>query len=452
MFTCMTSKEEKKGLTRRKILEAGILAAFAAGGGLALSRFLPESRSQEEEEAELVRAYFERHPWPENPAEILARSKEVQYAPGAEFRGTLFFRKLMWELVQELKAQGLWSGSDESDWFAHQEVIEDALDILASAGIKGGRLTITAYEMTDDEGNFTWERLDKAIEMMQLRNMKVELAVGIDNPEYPGVRLSDALRERLIEEARRNGKEEIQIGLTPDPNFPEHSAEILDFCQRLLEAQIQRHDHNVESYYLGNEWPNAHLIEGMPDELAETFKMSFGEDFMLDMVDRAMRLTQKPIGLNTMIHPSRLDELESVYGRIFERLGKQGKLGFDVYPTRSLLVPEEREMMDDYDVLMEAVRRLFPDALVVLTELQSAPWPKDGMSEAWVDIYEEHTQFIIDFYEKWYPRILELFAAKSGATQIGVWDLHVILVALKRGYEFPVQLLQAANEAMEKNR
>lgn len=75
-------------------------------------------------------------PWPTDPENILKRIKELNFPVGSELRTTIFPRKIMWEAVQVLKANGEWTYDiDESDWLRRLDIFEEHIARLAANGI-----------------------------------------------------------------------------------------------------------------------------------------------------------------------------------------------------------------------------------------------------------------------------------------------------------------------------
>ena len=149
--------------------------------------------------------------WPTKEDEILKKIEGMEGLSGRELWTTLCFRKMVWE-----------AGVDDSDWMSHKDIIEDRVATLAEVGIKGGRLVIFPFEVTEDGKEFNWEAMDKAIEIMSERGMKIDICAGpLDYPYGPnGVRVPKKSEELLKAEVEK-GHGEFRISGTTDTNMSE---------------------------------------------------------------------------------------------------------------------------------------------------------------------------------------------------------------------------------------
>jgi hypothetical protein len=392
---------------------------------------------------------------------VLDQAKERKYTPGSEQRTTIFPRKIMWEMAQVLKEKGEWKeGDDESDWMSHLDVFESALITLKDSGIKGGRLVIAPYEIPKDGETYDWTSIEKAIELMQKHSMAVDLSVGPFNTAYyPGVRLPADLQELLREEFTQNHKRDIHISMGEDPAMPKSSLAIREFGIHFVTELMEKYgkDKRIDKFYLSNEWPDRQVIEGVEIEDRKGHKLPTHLTVDLDYMEKITELTQagtaKKIAINTNIHPSDLHALRQKLGPILNKLGNQGVLGLDIYPTREAEDFYLRSYMNEYDELIHKIRNAFPDTELVFTELQASPWPEGDLNgKSWVDIYRLDPNLIINYYRGFFPTTLDTHVLQSNIQEVGLWGAEVIVVLAALGYKFPSKLFSAINEGMEKRK
>jgi hypothetical protein len=389
---------------------------------------------------------------------VLDQARERRYEPDSELRTTIFPRKIMWEMAQVLKEKGEWEGGDESDWMSHLDLFESALITLKESGVKGGRLVIAPYEIPKNGDSYDWKSIETAVELMQKHDMAVDLSVGPFNTAYyPGVRLPVDLQEQLKAEVIQNHKYDIHIGMNDDPNLPESSRAIRDFGIHFMNKTMDKygHDERIDKFYLGNEWPDRQVIEGVEIETKDhklPTHMTVGQDYMGKMVDIMQAGTTKQIALNTNIHPSDLPALRGKLGPLLHKLGEQGTLGLDIYPTREQEDFYLRTYMNEYDVLIEKIRGAFPETELVFTELQGSPWPDSGLNGlSWAEIYRRDPQLVIEYYRRFFPGTLDTHVLPTNIREIGFWGSEVVVALAMLGYTFPAKLFGAIREGMDKN-
>jgi hypothetical protein len=404
----------------------------------------------------------DRHSEDSLPSEemVLDQAKERRYEPDSELRTTIFPRKIMWEMAQVLKEKGQWEGGDESDWMSHLDLFESALITLKESGVKGGRLVIAPYEIPKEGDSYNWKSIETAIELMQKHDMAVDLSVGPFNTAYyPGVRLPVDLQEQLKAEFIQNHKYNIHIDMNDDPNMPESSSAIRDFGIHFITKTMEKYgkDKRIDKFYLGNEWPDRQVIEGVEIETGtkehkQPTHMTVGLDFMEKMIDIIQVGTAKQIALNTNIHPSDLYGLRQKLGSLLQKLGKQGTLGLDIYPTREQEDFYLRTYMNEYDVLIEKMRNTFPETELIFTELQGSPWPDSGLNGlSWAEIYRRDPQLVIEYYRRFFPNTLDTHVLPTHISEVGFWGSEVIVALAMLGYAFPARLFGAIREGMDKN-
>ncbi len=361
----------------------------------------------------------------------------------------------MWEMVQIKVSEGTWpEGQDQSDWFNHREMFDEGLSILQSSGITGGRLVIAPYEIIDSIGNYDWDPMDTAIEMMSDHGMKVDLAIGPFNTPYaPGVRLPRSQQNLLQNEASERGQTHVSIG-GEDPNMPVSSRAIADFGKAWVEQIIKKFgkDERIDKLYFSNEWPDTQGVEGTSvtdhddHESTRPITFSVSEDYMLTLLDQIEHSSNtKKIVLNTNIRPKENGRLHNELGALLSKLAELGHLGFDEYPTQYY------DFFSNYEKEISVIRSTYPQTTLLFTELQAAPWPQDNLlGKSWVEIFNQDREMVIDYFERYFPKTLDSRVKASGITEVGLWGSEVWIVLKKLGYNYPVELLASTAHAMSR--
>jgi hypothetical protein len=350
---------------------------------------------------------------------ILSRIRELDFPPGGEVGTTFFPRKIMWELTRE------------SEWSNNPEVIDDAVKLLAENGIKRMRLVVVPFELTHDGEKYSWSAIDNMLEMFSQHGVACDLCAGpMDYPYGPaGVRLPKKYEEMI--------DKDIHISMDYHP--------IRDWALDFTDKIFERYGNNglIDRFYIGNEWPDRHAIEGT------NYAMTIGKDFMLEVISRASKRTNKKLVLNSNIHPSMTRRLDTEFGLILKLLGSQGVLGLDTYPTQ-----EEKDLRlslanQDYGLLVQRVQDLFPDTEIEFTEMQAEPWPDDVEGKPWDEILTKHFDRVVDsYYRNNFPSSIETHLIPSGLKKHVFWGAPLWLVANKMGYKFPLQMISEISKAM----
>lgn len=435
------NNQETGRFDRRKLLRlvgAGVLLAGAGGVG-AYEAFRRQQRTEQVPR------------WSTNQEGILAKINELHFSPGSELQTTLFFRKMMWENAQLQKMEGTWSGSDESDWISHIDTIDKSVSSLAEAGFKGGRPVVVPFELTEDGKTYDWTPLESALGIMNKHNMVADLCVDpLDYPYGPvGIRVPRTFEHVIQQEVVNQGNNHLTVSLGQDPQAPEPSTAIRDYALNFLGRILEKYgkDTRVGKVYIGNEWPDTHLIEGV------NATMSVGQDFMQEVVNMTMGLTDKDIALNTNIHPSNTGRLQTVFGPLFTILGSRGVLGIDAYPTQEARNSRLAHEVKRYGTDIRAVRDVFPQTGIVFTELQAEPWPPQGIAgRSWAEIDKNYTrQVMVPFYQQEFPPTLETYVINSGIKEIGLWGSEVWPLVAQMNYGFPLQMMTAIADSMRRS-
>lgn len=434
-----------RGLTRRELLRSATLSLPT----LLLTKCWYNTVSQQDHNSD---ANLERQ------KQILEQLKALEFTPNSFLTTTIFLRKLVWELIQVKKdKQPSWKSQfDESDWYNQQKFVHEALRIIKDSGTKGGRLVVAPFEFVevDERGrlNFHWEVLDTAIDLMHEYDLHVDLAIGpVDYPYDPGIRLPLTLEQNLLTEFTDTGVNHIHISSAVDESMPKNSAAIRDFSLIFTEELVKRYgdDERVNTFHLGNEWPDNHGIEGTG--LAGK-TLSVSEEFMLRLIDIIKQHTDKKVTINTNIHPSEPKILRQKLGALLTALSIQGKLGFDTYPTQEEKHQTLREFIDAYETMMNAIRLEWPEIEIVFSEFQAEVWPPAHLQgKSWSYIATHHMDLILEYYQDTFLKYVQSHMIKSGIGEVSWWGAPLIVTLNVLGYIFPTQMIQTIAEEMEES-
>ena len=373
---------------------------------------------------------------------ILERIKKLAFEPGSELGGTFFPRKETWEAVQVLKKMGKWRGGSENDWMKQQKIMEENLSTLAEAGFKSLRLVLMPDELIEEEGVYNWKPVEKILDLMVKYRIRADWCTGpIDYPYNPGIRLSKEVKNILKKEVQETGRNQIRISMGVDRWMPKSSETIREFGLNFFEEFLKKYgkDKRIGKFYLGNEWPDLHGIEGTK------VMANISKDFMEELVKKGLKLTDKKIALNTNIHPSNLRRLRKTFNPLFEILGDQGVLGIDTYPTREGKI---REMI--YKRSVERVKREFWKQEIELTEYQAELYDDDISGKSWVEIMEKYKKRVVGFYQEVFPKKLETYVVMGQMERVGIWGIPLLLTAKRMGYDFPLEMMKTISGTMAK--
>ncbi|HSW97240.1 MAG TPA: hypothetical protein VLF89_05430 [Candidatus Saccharimonadales bacterium] len=382
--------------------------------------------------------------------EILSQIKELHFTPGSQLRTTFCPRKEMWESAQYLKMQGNWSGGDSSNWMQHTEIIEKNITALANAGFKGGRLAIFPFELTNDGNNFDFSPIETALDLMNKHDMTADFCVGpFDYPYGPGIRVPKSFQERLQTEVVDQGENTIIVSLSSDPKARVLSADLRDYELHFLDTVLKKYgdDPRIAKFYLGNEWPDKHGIEGV------SATMSVSNTFMEEAVARMLAGTDKEIALNTNIYAGDVTKLQTTFGKIFTMLGKKGILGIDAYPTREAQIPRMATQMKNYGHNIQAIRNAFPGTDIVFTEFQGELYAQPPLAgKSWADIEKNYPTEVKTFFQRDFPPTLKTYVVASGIKEVGIWGAPLWYVTGQMGYTLPLDMMHTIADTMDKKK
>ncbi|MGH7246246.1 MAG: hypothetical protein ACREGI_04935 [Candidatus Levyibacteriota bacterium] len=227
--------------------------------------------------------------------------------------------------------------------------------------------------------------------------------------------------------------------MTDNPQTASVARDLRDYALTFFDAQLQKYgnDSRIGKFYIGNEYPDKHAIEGVSG-----VTMSFAPDFMEELAKRAKQGTTKQIALNTNKYPTDFAGITSSFGRIFNILGNQGVLGIDTYPTR-----EGKYDANAYGRAVAALKAYFPQTQFAFTEYQCEPYATGAVAgKPWTTIFADHPDIFRQFYQGAFPRSLDSHMAPteqppSNMREVNLWGAPAWLIAKRMGYTFPLQMI-----------
>lgn len=333
---------------------------------------------------------------------------------------TFFPKKVAWEITSAM-ANG---EGGSSDWLKHEAIINEALQTLKKAGIKGVRLIIIPTELTTDGKQYDWSPVEKALSLCHKHKLAVDFCLGpFQYAHYPGIRLPQMLQRDVNE------------GLA----FLDTNPKLREYGLRFLELQLKRYsrDARIRGFYLGNEWPDRNIVE------RTTIKIGVSRGFMAESASIAKDATVKPILFNTNIDPASQRRLFEVFQPFHEILGKQMRLGFDPYPSRERwdvtpLVKMKR-FVKSYSACVENVCSVFDKSQLFFAEVEAQPW---GHGESWYRLIKESknpNEKIYNFHKDDLKKTFAKYISPTGIQEVSLWSPEFWLVAQFMGIAWPLE-------------
>lgn len=333
-------------------------------------------------------------------------------------------QKICWE-VTTVKGKG--SGG-EGNWLRHVALIEQSLRLLRKSGISGIRLVIYPNEITPDGEKFDWTPIETMLDVCKKHRLQVDLCVGpFQYPNYPGVYLPNVLLELVFANTRSL----------------DTTAVIRTFGETFLQKQLERYaeDRRIHGFHLANEWPDKQRVQGR-----EQVKTWISEAFMLWAVSYLKDHTEKPITLNTNIDVSDGRRLKSVFNELFTLLGKQGRLGFDVYPTqetwRKVPLQKLHRLWEPYHRSFRRAKKQFPLTKFYFCEVEAQPWG-DGRSWSQIITSEVNPQEkVLQYSPQSLPQTFKNYIRKSRVDDVSLWGADFWLSAYEMGISWPLEQIK----------
>lgn len=329
-------------------------------------------------------------------------------------------QKVAWELTYRKTNGDLPTG----DWQKHKSIIRDSLILLKDHGISGIRLVIFPYEVTDGT-TCDFSPVEYMLELCQSIGLEVDFCIGpFQYPHYPGVRLPYPLTQKIAN---------IHPVIDADVFFWKFGMEWLDL-------QLKRYgkDTRIRGFYLGNEWPDAQRIERREHVIT-----TISESFMMQAVLILKDMTDKPIFFNTNIDASFTRKVRGIFSEFFAELGKQSRLGWDVYPSQEDWKVRLLHKVFPWDKAVTSLTSLISRDQMLFTELEGQPW---GGGKAW-EYYikrELDPQYkVLQYSQHSLPDSWKRYVIPSKIKEVNIWGSDFWLVAFAAGITWPLEQIKA---------
>ncbi len=330
-------------------------------------------------------------------------------------------RKVAWELT-EIMTKGI---NPTSDWQKQTLLIKDSLKTLKKAGIKGIRLVIFPSELTDDGKKFNFQPIDTMLDTCSDVGLLVTLCIGpFQYPYYPGIYIPQKLLNHIFDNDN---------ALDTNPTLSKYGLQF-------LELQIERYgnDRRVFGFQIANEWPDKQNIESI-----EKLKKAVSEDFMTHSVSLLKRETEKPIFINTNIDASDKNKLTTIYKDLLEGLGKQGKMGFDVYPSqetwRNVPLQKIKRLIEPYHKSFRFMRKKFRRHEMYFAEVEAQPW---GNGQSWFELINQEpnpNEKVLNYTRDSLKKTWKNHIKSTGCKNIGLWGSDFWLSSNNMEINWPLE-------------
>lgn len=330
-------------------------------------------------------------------------------------------RKVVWELTF-IKTKG---NAPSYDWLENLDIIFFSLRGLKSAGIAGIRLVIYPSEITNDGKEFKWRPIETMLDLCSQEGLAVDLCIGpYQYPNYPGIYLPTELIKQLNSDLRQ---------IDENPFFYNYGLEF-------LKKQIARFgdDKRVSGFHLANEWPDRQKVEGKRE-----LKTGVSIKFMLDAAGLLKSMTRKPISLNTNINIYDFKKINSVFGDMLMILSKQGKLGFDIYPTQDKWkknpLQSMRNKITNFPKAFKKLQSNYPETEIYFAEIEAQPW---GSGQSWyrmISVEETPGVKVLNYFNDSLEKTFEKYILGSGCKTVSLWGCDFWLAAEMMGTLWPIK-------------
>lgn len=367
-------------------------------------------------------------------------------------------QKVCWELTTvQNKGKG-----GTSDWMSHQKIIEESLLLLKQYGIVGIRLVIFPNELTKDGKSFNWMPLDAILALCAKHKLLVDLCIGpFQYPHYPGIYLPEKVLSHLSSRAT-NGSRGI---LSPQAALLKRSLhyagapvemttveriddnhKLNEYGLKFLEKQLKRYgsDKRIHGFHFANEWPDKQRIAG-----AEDIKGEVSEKFMLTAVTLIRKMTKKPIFMNTNIDAADKNTLFDTFKNIFASLDKQGRLGFDIYPSQETWkhapLQKIRRLFEAYKASFISACHAFAPCEIYFAEVEAQPW---GNGRSWYKIIKSEInpeEQILTYSRHSLKETWDKHISGTPCNTVSLWGSDFWLSAHAMGVKWPMNVVGAQN-------
>jgi hypothetical protein len=315
-----------------------------------------------------------------------------------------------------------------SDWQNNNELIDKSLKRLKAAGIFGIRLVIYPSELSVDGQNFNWKPIEKMLDKCFKLELAVDLCIGpFQYPNYPGIFLPNKMLNLIFDNKRC-------LDTTP---------QLWKYGMHFLKEQIGKYgnDVRIHGFHFANEWPDYQKVKGR-----EKIRACISLAFMLEAADYLKKNTTKPILLNTNIDIYNKKKLVNSFAEIFNILGSQGNLGFDIYPSQ---VSWNRNPFQKliytivpYSRFFKSVDKKFKLCKLYFAEVEAQPW---GSGQSWHQLISQEpnpnqkvllytTESLLNTYNK--------FIKNTNCKNISLWGSEFWLSAYAMGIKWPLDQIK----------
>ena len=332
--------------------------------------------------------------------------------------------KVSWELTCAMTK----GKSATSAWQKDLTLINKSLSKLRSAGISGIRLVIYPFEITQNGNKFNWESVEKMLMLTTKNKLKCDLCIGpFQYPNYPGIYLPEGLIEYIYD----------------NKNFLDTTQELWNYGMSFIKLQIERfgNDKRVNGFHLANEWPDSQKVFGK-----ESVKKSVSLAFMLSVATFLKDNTLKPICLNTNIDAGDKNKLLRTFKEILNILGKQGRLGFDVYPSqeswKKTTAQKLRRFFWSYNHSFSSIKKCFYNNEIYFSEVEAQPW---GGGQSWYQLISEENwqdERILNYHRNSLGKAFNKYIKNSDCNFISLWGSDFWLVASTMGVDWPLNQIK----------
>ncbi len=336
--------------------------------------------------------------------------------------------KICWELTA-IETTGK---SPRSDWQKHQSLIAESLNTIKTAGISGIRLVIFPSELTTDGKIFDWKPIEIMLTLCRESHLLVDLCIGpFQYPYYPGIYLPKELTKQI----------------SPSEKYLDTDLFLESYGIDFLERQMNRHgnDKRIRGFHLANEWPDKQGIAGR-----EEIKLTVSHEFMIATASYLKKATTKPILLNTNIDASDKKKMENVFGKITQLLGKQGHIGFDIYPSQEVWkkVPLQkiRRVFESYSKSFAIICSSLSPSEIYFAEVEAQPW---GNGNSWFHLIKNEIdpqEKVLTYSRTSLPNTWRKYIQQTNCQSVSLWGADFWLSAEKMGITWPLEQLKSCIE------
>jgi len=331
--------------------------------------------------------------------------------------------KVTWELT---KVQSKGKGAT-SDWQKNLPIIKTSLQKLKTTGIVGIRLVIYPSEITKDGRIINWKPIDTMLNLCKENKLAVDFCIGpFQYPHYPGIFLPEQLKQYI-----------------PQENYLDSDKTLAIYGMDFLQKQLTRYgnDSRIHGFHFANEWPDFQRISGK-----ETIRIGVSEAFMLHAATFLKQKTKKPILMNTNIDAGDKRKIWNTFDKLLSILGKQAKLGFDIYPSQETWMKSPlqklRRLFEPYPKSLAWSCKRFNDCEIYFTEVESQPW---GNGQSWYQMIsneENPNETIFGFHKNDLQKTWNKHITETSCQTVNLWGSDFWLSADAMKISWPLEMVR----------